>query len=565
MLKLRVVQPGSAPVVHEFAGDEAVVGRAPECDVVVPEGYVSKRHTKILAGLVLVDLGSSNGTFVDGSAIGEPVLLTDSSFRLGSEPTDAVIEVEHIGGLAGTAELLEVRRELDAERRRSASMIKELDALRRRPPTPKAEGVDPRFVEQLRTELKSALQRIESLKAEVQERDLSASEGVQVRLAQDALAATQARNERLSAEIEQLRATGGGAGAEAARRALADRVAELEQERARLKASVAGLESRLEAAEAASQPAGGMSDLFFKLQADNQSLRQELEAAKAGRAQSEEGDGASGLFFELQAENARLRRELDERGAVSESVPAAPESWSGDATEELARLQQENHALELSKADLIGELDVLRTKLIDKTIVHVPTPGSASAGQGLDATFRALVDEDEEGMPPLLDGDAGGFVAVELFRFVRKVERFVTRMTGNFHQLYSQGTMLPDVKGNLRRLIGAVFEEAGSAESRRSLLDYIDELRKWLVVAVGANKQAAERFAEELRSDLSERGLTADEPMPALKKLTGGVDAELWRRASDYLKRLTSDVIEERLRRLAGRCADELRRDQDRC
>ena len=54
------------------------VGRLPECDVVIADALVSGRHFEIGPGLVgaqIVDLQSSNGTFVDGQRLVEPRVL----------------------------------------------------------------------------------------------------------------------------------------------------------------------------------------------------------------------------------------------------------------------------------------------------------------------------------------------------------------------------------------------------------------------------------------------------------------------------------------------------------
>ena len=57
-----------------------VVGRSPSSDVVVDEPFVSATHARLtLQGpaLVLEDLGSTNGTMVNGHLIGQPVTLRD--------------------------------------------------------------------------------------------------------------------------------------------------------------------------------------------------------------------------------------------------------------------------------------------------------------------------------------------------------------------------------------------------------------------------------------------------------------------------------------------------------
>ena len=46
--------------------------------------------------------------------------------------------------------------------------------------------------------------------------------------------------------------------------------------------------------------------------------------------------------------------------------------------------------------------------------------------------------------------------------------------------------------------------------------------------------------------------------MPVTKRLGPFEDAELWRRASEYLKKLTADVIDDRLQALSQQAANEL-------
>lgn len=55
------------------------IGRAPENDVVVADGYVSRRHCAIVVhatrGCELHDVASKNGTFLNGKRISGPTLL----------------------------------------------------------------------------------------------------------------------------------------------------------------------------------------------------------------------------------------------------------------------------------------------------------------------------------------------------------------------------------------------------------------------------------------------------------------------------------------------------------
>ena len=57
-----------------------IVGRAPGADIVIGAGYVSGRHARFqLMGqnLFVEDLGSKNGTAVNGAYISEPIAIHD--------------------------------------------------------------------------------------------------------------------------------------------------------------------------------------------------------------------------------------------------------------------------------------------------------------------------------------------------------------------------------------------------------------------------------------------------------------------------------------------------------
>lgn len=78
------------PRILEFLGEQLVIGRVPGNDLVVDLPTVSSRHAVLMrsgATIVIEDLGSSNGTYVDGIRIvGPTVLGPDSTLSLGSAP-----------------------------------------------------------------------------------------------------------------------------------------------------------------------------------------------------------------------------------------------------------------------------------------------------------------------------------------------------------------------------------------------------------------------------------------------------------------------------------------------
>lgn len=67
-------------------GARAVVGTAPDCDVVLVEASISSRHVEMVAtagGYRLTDLGSTNGTYVNDKRINTYELVDNDNVRLG--------------------------------------------------------------------------------------------------------------------------------------------------------------------------------------------------------------------------------------------------------------------------------------------------------------------------------------------------------------------------------------------------------------------------------------------------------------------------------------------------
>jgi len=76
------VESGADPARFELAEgtNEAVIGRSADCEWVIPSGAVSRRHAIVrrIAGEVTIeDLGSSNGTFVNGERLAAARALRD--------------------------------------------------------------------------------------------------------------------------------------------------------------------------------------------------------------------------------------------------------------------------------------------------------------------------------------------------------------------------------------------------------------------------------------------------------------------------------------------------------
>jgi len=75
-----VVEAGQSDGGRFEVAERATIGRDPDCEVRLSEGAVSRRHAELrwsYAGYVLRDLGSSNGTFVNGVEIEDEAPVED--------------------------------------------------------------------------------------------------------------------------------------------------------------------------------------------------------------------------------------------------------------------------------------------------------------------------------------------------------------------------------------------------------------------------------------------------------------------------------------------------------
>src|SRR5207244_2179930 len=76
----------------EVAKSEALLGKSPECDVVLPGAKISRRHARLVErddGFFVEDLKSTNGTYLAGAPVsglqpvrGEVIRIGDFELRL---------------------------------------------------------------------------------------------------------------------------------------------------------------------------------------------------------------------------------------------------------------------------------------------------------------------------------------------------------------------------------------------------------------------------------------------------------------------------------------------------
>ena len=76
-LKIRVLCNGKLVDEAVFESNKITIGRDPACDLVIDNKLVSGRHariTRVDAGYRLEDLGSTNGTLLDGKDVHKELL-----------------------------------------------------------------------------------------------------------------------------------------------------------------------------------------------------------------------------------------------------------------------------------------------------------------------------------------------------------------------------------------------------------------------------------------------------------------------------------------------------------
>ncbi len=82
-----VVEGSASGQRMKIEGPSVVIGKEPSCDLCIPDAAISRRHCVIERkgdGYVVRDLDSTNGTYVDGTRVGEAWLRPGSRIGLGN-------------------------------------------------------------------------------------------------------------------------------------------------------------------------------------------------------------------------------------------------------------------------------------------------------------------------------------------------------------------------------------------------------------------------------------------------------------------------------------------------
>jgi len=104
MFAIVVNEKGGEQKRLEFDKPEVTIGRVQGNDIILPKGNVSKRHSRIVlkdGKFIIVDLKSTNGTYVNGRKITSPLVVKGSDkIYIG----DFILSIEELAGAGASAD-----------------------------------------------------------------------------------------------------------------------------------------------------------------------------------------------------------------------------------------------------------------------------------------------------------------------------------------------------------------------------------------------------------------------------------------------------------------------------
>src|SRR3954451_25215732 len=108
-MQLQISSGGNAGQTVEVTGSEFTIGREAGNSLVLNDGKASRRHAalKLLPDgrATLYDMGSSNGTFVNGQRVQSTVLSGGEQIQIGDSVMSAVVESTAPAGAGGATSL----------------------------------------------------------------------------------------------------------------------------------------------------------------------------------------------------------------------------------------------------------------------------------------------------------------------------------------------------------------------------------------------------------------------------------------------------------------------------
>jgi predicted component of type VI protein secretion system len=120
MAKLVVLNAGLSGRSHELTVDKTTIGRVDDNTFQIAEASISSHHCEVLlrgSEVVVKDLNSTNGTFINGEKVSETVLKPGQTLRLGQVEirleTDGAPAPTSIAGMSASAPVSPAPKKLD--------------------------------------------------------------------------------------------------------------------------------------------------------------------------------------------------------------------------------------------------------------------------------------------------------------------------------------------------------------------------------------------------------------------------------------------------------------------
>src|SRR5919206_2469398 len=105
-MQLKITSGGNAGQTVDVTGNEFTIGREAGCDLVLADGKASRRHAALKplpdGRATLYDMGSSNGTYVNGQRIQSTVLSGNEQIQIGDTIITALVQQPAAAGGATT-------------------------------------------------------------------------------------------------------------------------------------------------------------------------------------------------------------------------------------------------------------------------------------------------------------------------------------------------------------------------------------------------------------------------------------------------------------------------------
>lgn len=528
VLKFRISLANEPGETYEVDGFEAVLGRAPTCDVVVAQKHitVSGKHARVMAGVVVLDLGSANGTFVSarniangnkvakGQVAGAEV-APGGEFTIGNS-VHVRVETDALGASDGGTQpgtedlqgrLAALDLALSEERERNEVLNRKMqEALERAGEISEDAALNHPSVRRIVDERDDFKRRLASRTKEMEQAHEDASSGAESQNLLDQAEAARKRSEQLQTEVSELR----------------HRVDELLVENRRLTAP--GGATPEVVGDPPTQPDGASKDALAQLRAEvqrltelNRTLKSELDARPQPDADPKPDSSPSEVFKRLNAEILRLNGELKAANKKDTKPDGAPPSGGPGSS---------------------------------------PTT-PVMVGGGL-SVLKKLAEGDLDALPQDIERPVDQFFYAEMFRFVRTSEKLLTSVVRKALDLMDGSTIIPGQEQTLRQLTAAIIEKPTDSRTRIQFNSYVKELERWMFIGTQIFPEAATKYAVELRDSISKNALVAGNPIPRMLQLSGGADGELWRRAQALLSDQSGDVIRDRISALARDAASRM-------